>query len=224
MIAPTEAINVLVKDQPWHHLPLLTTTRLILPVLLEYDPFDLRRVTYLLAKDPMAVLQASRLCFGYSGSDSRPERLEDLVAMLSREDLLSLAHGDSSSGALTNVELRRFAQHAFSIGQMCRETAGALGCQPEMAFLVGLLHEAGSLPGLFVGRQVDSKRPSIDVACVVAVSEHFHLPAYVQQALLDVARPVSSPWRALLAAAHELDASHAQPLPAFQARSRSTAF
>lgn len=163
-------------------LPILTTTRLQLELLLNDPVVDLRAVTEVILADVGATLQILRTVGReFSATDGRPDRIEDCIVSLSaaRCHQVVCAPNDSDSEAETYAEEWQFrrmrAEHAR---ELARHSDGV---SPEEAYLVGLLHRLGTIPHL-LGWNINLSTSDEDDALGVMLAFHWNLPDCVLSA------------------------------------------
>lgn len=186
-------------------LPVLSSTQFCFELMVHGGPLDLRAAVSLFGRDPVAVLRLFALVAReYPNPNDRPERLEDCVVSLASEDLLEGLHSPPSLRR-EQAAMILFARHAHAIAGGAAVAAASLGLPRDQAFLVGLLHAVGSLPGE-VGRSDMPFRRESTITCLKAISECFKLPSSLHSALEAVHRAdASSVWMALVEAAHDLE-------------------
>ncbi len=192
-------------------LPLLATTQLCLALALHAESLDLRELSSILSKDPVAVLRLFCLAAEHSKDESKetsdgPQRIEDCLATLHRRDLLQhLCTPNLFSSGKQAIAIA-FARHAFLIAFYARQVAFALNLNPERAFLIGLLHEIGTLP-VQLGRLALDSTPESCGALAAAVADSYRLPPFLCHALPEIHRGAPhSIWVAMVHAAHDLAA------------------
>jgi hypothetical protein len=145
----------------------------LLLVELETQEFcvDLRALSKLVLSDLGATLQVLRLAGReYGDAEGRPVRVEDCIADLGVQACLDVmsAHlmpRDLRSPAV--IELWRHSREIAGHSQHLAEQT--VDVDPDQAYLVGLCHSIGSLPGLFgvdgkVCQEFDSVRMGLDLA------------------------------------------------------------
>lgn len=182
-------------------LPVLDGTRLCLELALGEGALDVQRVTDILRRDPVAVLRLFFLATDTGvGLRQAPDRLEDCLACVGRHDLLqAFSHFAPRSGREQAICFA-FAQHAFAIACSTRAVAGALALHGEHAFLVGLLHDIGSLQEQLAEAPVAPVRQA-----AAALAGRYRLPPFLCRALGEVhGEEDASLWTAAVRAAHDL--------------------
>ena len=200
-------------------LPVLDGTRLCLQLAVGEGALDVQRVTEILRRDPVAVLRLFSLATDTgAGLRGAPDRLEDCLAGVGRDDLLPAFSHFAPRSAREQAICLPFAQHAFAIACSTRAVAGALALNGEHAFLIGLLHDIGSLPELLAEAPVAPEAPELpmhqaatdwaaaraaDWAAELAL--RYRLPPFLCRALGEVhGGEGASLWTAAVRAAHDL--------------------
>jgi hypothetical protein len=207
------------------NLPILPGTQLGLELAFLRDPPDLGELAEILRGDPVAVLRLLAAAGAEPAPGDIPVRLEDAIAVLSREELVDAfcrplpAHGREAKAALA------FAQQARAVGQMCRALAETFGLCAEDAYVVGLLHRIGALQGQLGRADRQQDAPARESACL-AICRRYSLAGHLLRALEEVEHGAfASPWAAMVHAADELLATSAQDIspcePAAAARTEA---
>jgi HD-like signal output (HDOD) protein len=141
------------RDLP--DVPVMPQTLLILDLLVQEPCVDLREVSRVVLGDLGATLQILRLAGReYGNAEGRPARIEDCIADIGLEACLKAASAQivASDGQRTSVG--EFWAHAKEIAEYSKIVAEDMpGINPEEAYLIGLLHTLGSLPGLLGWRE-----------------------------------------------------------------------
>ncbi len=193
-------------------VPTLLATRLQLELLLCERSVDLRAAVGIILNDPGATLEifrkAGEECDSTGGRMIAPVRLEDCLASLSSDAWMEAVCGEAvERTAFTKANLQqltRFWEHSRSLAYACWMVAERTeSACPEQAYLVGLLHEAATLPALLGWKPYSSvltaKGSMAEAAQLVA---HWHLPPYLQAS---IALPLCpEPWAGILQTAHAM--------------------
>jgi len=193
-------------------VPTLLATRLQLELLLCERSVDLRAAVGIILNDPGATLEifrkAGEECGSVGGRMTVPMRLEDCLASLSSDAWMEAVCGDAVERvafAEANLQqLTRFWEHSRSTAYACWMVAERTeSACPEQAYLVGLLHEASTLPALLGWEPFQSalaaRNPMAEAAQLAA---HWQLPPYLQAA---IAMPLCpEPWAGILQTAHAM--------------------
>lgn len=192
-------------------VPALPETLIALELHLGEWPVQLGEVADAVLGDLGATIQVLRLAgreyssSEYGSSDYRPERIEDCICDLSPNACLAEAARGSLRRGKRHQEMVEIWAHAREIAQWCRllaeDASGSM--KPHEAYLVGLLHEMGSLPSLFGWERRDlSSNPE---TCAVRMAERWNFPSYLKDFFRELQRPGRySPWRKLIEDAHRL--------------------
>lgn len=184
-------------------LPILTTTRLQLELLLNDPVVDLRAVTEVILADAGATLQILRTVGReFSLHDGRPNRIEDCIVSLSAARCYQVVC------AAQEAEPAKYVEE----WQLCRRTAECArqlartreGFSLEEAYLVGLLFRLGAIPQL-LGWSLDGSTRGEHHALGVMLALHWNLPDCVILAVKEHHEEApGNKWREFLRLADEL--------------------
>lgn len=185
------------------NLPILTTTRLQLELLLNDSVIDLKAVTDVILADAGATLQILRLIGSECvGGDGRSGRMEDCIASLSiaRCRQVLCAPNTCEPDAYSD-EWQLWRRRAEYARELAREIEGV---SPEEAYLVGLLCRIGAIPAL-LGWTVPGASAGGYDAVGVMLAFHWNLPPYVSTAITEQQEAARQPkWRDILRVADEM--------------------
>jgi hypothetical protein len=166
-------------------IPVLPVTLLQLDLLRQQRSPDLSEVKQLILSDVGATLQILRVagrelecvheCF---------PRLEDCICALGVEACAMTISAQVLPSNGSQPDVMQFWSHSRSVAQYCRmiaENTSAIG--PDEAYLVGLLHDIGSLPGLlgWTGAGVLDRS-----AAGLGLAQHCFVPACVMEYFKDL--------------------------------------
>jgi HD-like signal output (HDOD) protein len=199
-------------------VPALFATRLQLELLLQEPAVDLGAVTAVILADPGATIELFRLAGReWMPGEERAERVEDALAVLPLSSCYQVISGTGGQGAGLAGWSAAW-EHARRIATGMRRAAELEDIpHPEQAYLVGLLHELGSLPALL--DRVVLAPPSSTAAAGHGprrrlakpetlgslLAEEWNFPPFLVRALRDIEEgSPRSPWARLLADAHRL--------------------
>lgn len=184
-------------------LPVLAGTQLRLELAMQSAAPDLGAVAAILRADPVAVLTL----FAQSRSGSPAALLEEKIITLGRRDLVEIICRKRPARGAQGQIAHAFSQQAHSTARMCRLVADALGLPGEEAFLIGLLHNIGSLPQE-LGWVRAPEHASMPESLTLALCRHHAVPHALLAGITGIERqdPLS-PWSAVMRAALELLAS-----------------
>jgi len=184
-------------------VPVMSATVLGLDMLLQEPCIDLMMASELVLSDVGATIQILRLIGReYDFAAEYPRRMEECIASLDARVWFSAISArtfvcDREHSATTAIwkHSRLIAQYA----QLVAESLEAIS--PDDAYLVGLLHEIGSISTLLGW---PNNGPCATVSDPLLALES-SLPQFVRSAVRSAkdSRP-SSTWRSILVAAHEL--------------------
>lgn len=132
-------------------VPVLPETLLALELCRHEPSTDLDELTDIILNDLGAVIQVWRAARSEcSFIDGSPQRLEDCISALGIETCLATLYRRSAGCAEERGFIQEFWEHARSIAEECRRYSEEEfpNVRSENAYLVGLLHELGCLPGV----------------------------------------------------------------------------
>ncbi len=197
-------------------IPALPETLLVMELQLHNQAIDLRAVSEAVLADLGATIQILRLAGRERGDRGDASiRIEDCIAELGLEACLNAAaSGTFSKGALDQPVHDMWA-HAREIAQACwliaDEAQGII--HPYEAYLAGLLHGMGSLPG-FLGWSKNGLGPDEQLNAI-RMAERWRFPATLTDFFTEVKIPGKNPQLSkIVADAHQLigDASAQCPV------------
>lgn len=184
-------------------LPILTTTRLQLELLLNDPVVDLKAVTEVILADAGATLQILRTVGReFAASDDRPDRIEDCIVSLStaRCHQVVCAPNEAESEAYA-TQWHCFRRRAECARELARSREGY---SPEEAYLVALLYRLGSIPQL-LGWSLNAATSDEHDALGVMLAFHWNLPACVLSAIREQQDETeTTKWREILQLADEM--------------------
>jgi hypothetical protein len=189
-------------------VPVMSSTVLGLDLLLHASCIDLRRVSELVLSDVGATLQVLRLIGSeYECAGERPSRMDDCIASLDVGCWFSAVSAHTFGCDQEHAATSALWNHSRLIAQYSQQVARSLdGVSPEDAYLVGLLHEIGTLPSVLGWKDAnsettDNKKLMMDGS----------LPLFVLAALRSLKESwPSSTWRFILSTAHDLAETNAR--------------
>jgi HD-like signal output (HDOD) protein len=184
-------------------LPILTTTRLQLELLLNDPVVDLRAVTDVILADVGATLQILRTVGReFTATDGRPDRIEDCIVSLSAARCHQVVCAPNESESETFAEEWQFRRmRAERARELARDREGF---SPEEAYLVGLLHRLGTIPHL-LGWNINTSTSDEDDALGVMLAFHWNLPDCVLSASSERHEDAeTAKWREILESADKL--------------------
>lgn len=184
-------------------VPVMPATVLGLEMLL-YEPcIDLRKASELVLSDIGATIQTLRLIGrDYDLATELPYRMGDCIASLDLGTWFGAMSARRVAFEGRHSAATAFWKHGRLIAQYAQLVAESLDrISPEDAYLVGLLHEVGAIPKVL--GWPDGVSGACDPVALSALEGS--LPLFVLAALRSVNdRCLSSTWRFILNAAHEL--------------------
>ncbi len=156
--------NVLVERRPslvnlapnLPSVPVLPETLLTLQLMAQQRSANLSAIARLVLADVGATVQILRLAGReYGNSEDRPQRIEDCISDFGLQRCI-----DSMSAptvARSNQAMVEFWAHSNEIAENSRTLADSThNVNPQEAYLIGLLHGIGLLPGLLGWKQAVS--------------------------------------------------------------------
>jgi hypothetical protein len=172
---------------------------------------DLDGITRTILVDPGATLTILRLAgIELSCRSGRYSRLEDCIAGVGVEAAFRSLERAAFVPVHDHGRLMRLWEHARAVAKHARVSAelDPTGITPEQAYLGGLLHILGALPGVLHWKQRDPKVPSALVALDLA--DRWNLPAYIKDLFCEAWMPgFDARWSEILNAAHRAAGSPA---------------
>ncbi len=185
-------------------LPLLASTHFCMDVLLRGSVLDLGSVTEVLAFDPCALLRLYVLVAReFPNADERPQRLDECIIALGKAGLAQTLYPAPCTWQ-QQARLSAFAEHGVTVARCAQIAATTLGLCDQTAYVVGLLHDIGTLPAI-LGWTSAALSPEDIVHLTDTIAHTYQLPPALHRALLQIAAgDESSVWSALIEAAHQL--------------------
>lgn len=184
-------------------VPVMLATVLGLDLLLREPCIDLRKASDLVLSDVGATLQVLRL-IGKEFDFARggPSRMGDCLASLDVDAWFGAMAARAFVSDSEHKATTALWKHCRLVAQYAQLVAESLnGVCPEDAYLVGLLHEAGSIPSLLGWTMDESNAAGSDAQLAMEGS----LPLFVLAAMRSVNDLChKSTWKLILTAAHEL--------------------
>jgi hypothetical protein len=185
------------------HLPVMQTTVLALEMLLHEPCIDLRMASELVLSDLGATLHVLRLVGReYEFADEPPARMGDCLASLDADTWFKAISARTFSSGQENSAANELWSHSRVVAQYAQLVAESLdGTSPTDAYLVGLLHEIGSIPAILGWPKGEAGgTPSTSLSAI-----EDSLPFFVIAAIPSTHDPQpSSTWKFILSEAHEL--------------------
>jgi hypothetical protein len=160
---------------------------------------DLKR---LVLSDVGATLQVLRAAGReYGSAEERPMRIEEPICVLGLHDCADAISAQMMPQNGWQPAIMQFWEHSRSIAQYCKmiaENRGSLS--PDEAYLVGLLHGIGTLPGLLGWRGVGILSMHEGG---LRLAQHCSVPACVMEYFVDVCSGTgASVWTNVVRMAH----------------------
>jgi len=184
-------------------VPVLPETLLVMELHHSENSVDLRGFSEAVLGDVGATIRILRMIGQESGgSDHQPERIEDCVADLGAEACMRIAMQGMLSGAEHHDEIVEVWGHSTEIARHCRQLAEEkYGFNPSQAYLAGLLHDIGALPGILGWGQSDLSGDYALSALKLAMRWCF--PGFLKSYFYEAYLPGENPqWTAMMTEAH----------------------
>ncbi len=135
------------------HLPVMPATLLLADVVVQEYAVDLERLSQIILSDLGATLKVLRLAGSeYDDAGERPFRMAECIAVLGPRACVNELGAGPMLREFQGDRRRRIAElwsRSRAVAQQARRIADEGGAvDPEQAYLVGLCHQLGSLPGV----------------------------------------------------------------------------
>ncbi|MFP5230532.1 MAG: HDOD domain-containing protein [Acidobacteriota bacterium] len=200
-----------VDDLP--DVPALPETLLQMELKLYDFSIDLHELSRLILSDAGATLQILRLAAREcSGLDGSPARIEDCISDLGLVACLRAAGRRTVLSEARHRGVVEIWAHSREIAQLCRKIAGTTDgwMHPEDAYLVGLTHTLGLLPGI-LGWMWPDNAASNWIEKGAKLAEMWLLPTFVQEFFAEMrAASAKDGWSDLVRQAHRMARSSAR--------------
>jgi len=194
----------LVDDLP--AVPALSQTLLLMELKLHEFSIDLHEISQLVLGDPGATLQILRLAaHEYGAADGRPVRIEDCISDFGLDACLRAAGQTAPHSNTYQRCIFEAWSHSLQIAQGCKSLAGTTAgwINPDDAWLVGLVHMLGQMPGI-LGWQWDGGSKGW-AEQGLRLAEHWRLPLCVQEFFAEMLQSrTEARWAGLVRRAHAL--------------------
>ena len=182
--------------------PVTPETLLLLDLLVQESLVDLREMSELVLADLGATLQILRLAGReYGTSEDRPVRIADCIADLGLRACLKVVSAETMGRQKHKSEVAELWAHSREIARCSKLAAQEMAeIDPEEAYLVGLLHAIGLLPGLLRWREYVS---ADDVLAGLRLAKLWALPLCVTEFFSELQLPgYPTRWSVVVRKAH----------------------
>jgi len=182
----------LVDDLP--DVPVLPETLLHMELRQHDFSVDLRDLSELVLSDLGATLQILRLASReYGAGEGRPLRIEDCISDLGVEACLRAAARQPARNDARHRPILEFWAHCREVAGLSRALVGSMAgfIRPDEAYLVGLFHALGDLPGI-LGWESSDHSAGESAAHALRLAERWTLPLCVQEYFAEQLRHGSS--------------------------------
>jgi len=185
-------------------VPVLPETLLVMDLQRDAESVDLNGFCEAVLSDVGATILILRLIgLEYGDSDDRPGRIEDCIADIGIEACMrSAMHGVRTETGDYDDIIEMWG-HSTEIAKHCQRLADEkYGFNPSEAYLVGLLHDIGALPGVLGWGRSDLAGDYALSALKMAVRWSF--PDFLKGYFYEAYMPGKNcEWTAMIAAAHD---------------------
>lgn len=167
---------------------------------------DLRALSKLILSDLGATLQVLRLAGReYGDAEGRPVRVEDCIADLGVQACMDAMSAHRMPRDLRSPAVTELWRHSREIARHAQHLAGQTAeVDPDQAYLVGLCHSIGSLPGV-LGLEGKTCPKFERVRRGLELAREWSLPGCVVGYFSDLeTRGGKSAWLGIVQAAHRL--------------------
>ena len=166
------------RDLP--DIPVLTQTLLILELLIQEPCVDLREVSRVVLGDVGATLQILRLAGReYGDAEGRPTRIEDCISDIGLQACLKAVSAQTIANDGRRTAIGEFWAHCREIAEYSKIVAAEMpGINPDEAYLTGLLHAIGLLPGLLGWREAGVADGTL---AGLRIAKRWSLPHFVME-------------------------------------------
>lgn len=132
-------------------IPAMPETLIAMELQLQERSVDLGEISEAILEDVGATLQILRLAGReYTDAEDRPARIEDCISGLGLRACLRAAASEAPIKGPRHRALNEFRAHSREIARLCRLLAEEMPefAIPQEAYLAGLFHDIGALPGI----------------------------------------------------------------------------
>lgn len=213
----------IVDDLP--DVPILPQTLLTMELQLQENSVDLRRFSEAVLGDLGATIQILRLAGQeYGTAEDRPVRIEDCISDLGLSACVeAAARGTFVRGIQQRADLEMWT-HSREVAGYFRQLAENMpgGTSPDQAYLAGLLHAIGALPGQLGWHR--SELTGNRALTALKLAERWRFPGFIKDFFCEVLIPGYHPyWSKMLVAAHQLTEDSGARCPLDEAAMRPSA-
>lgn len=193
--------NEITENLP--ELPVLPETLLAMELQDNGNSVDLRGFSEAVLGDVGATLLVlRRIGQEYGDCEDRPIRIEDCIADLGIDVCMHLAMQGMRERAANLDNIVEIWGHSTEIARQCDRLAEEFGINPCQAYLAGLLHDIGALPGVLGWGPRDFAGDYTLSALKMAVRWCF--PDFLKEYFYEAYLPGKNRnWTAMMAAAHD---------------------
>ena len=185
------------------HVPVLPETLLVMDLQRDAESVDLGGFSEAVLSDVGATILILRMIGEeYGDSDDRPGRIEDCIADIGIEACMGSAMHGMRTATAHNEDIVEMWGHSTEIAKHCHRLADEkYGFNPSQAYLAGLLHDIGALPGVLGW---DCRYLAGDYALsALKMAVHWSFPGFLKDYFYEAYLPGKNrEWTAMMAAAH----------------------
>ena len=198
------------------NVPVLPETLLSLELKMGELLVDLIEVAAIVRSDPGAAVHVMNL----AGREASPtaeiaQRIEDCISILDLQQCFKAMSEKTAAWTTDRAIMRGVWEHAREIAQLCRALAAESmdDTNPEDAYMVGLFHELGSLPGILEWNSANSDYSDEDFVGL-ELAKSWSLPTCVQEYFSNRGTlDQFCKWSEIVGQAHRLSSGSSFPQP-----------
>jgi len=183
-------------------IPVMPDTLLLLDLMVQETCVDLHRMSQLVLADIGATLQILRLAGRHYGmAEERPVRISDCISDLGLRGCLKVVSAQTISRHGRQNELAAFWDHSREVAEHAKHVAqDMMEIDPEEAYLAGLLHGIGFLPGLLQWKDSGVSDPAL---AGVRLARRWALPSCIAELCNEMQLPgYANGWSGIVRKAH----------------------
>jgi hypothetical protein len=184
-------------------IPVMPETLLLLEFMVQEQIVDLREMSQVVLSDVGATLQIFRLLAREHGdNEGHPARIEDCISDLGLEACLRAVSALSVSRDVREPAIAAFWAHSREIAQYSKQVAEEMTeVNPDEAYLAGLLHAIGLLPGLLEWREASVADGAL---AGLRLARRWSLPGYVTELFQEMQLTgYATRWSGIVRKAHQ---------------------
>jgi hypothetical protein len=196
--------NNILSDLP--DVPVMPGTLLLMEICANGPSIDLIEMTQLVLGDLGATIQILRRAGQeHSSVEERPSRIEDCISSLDVRTYIDSISRWTVAQDMNKPAILEAWAHAKQIAERCKLMAEEVSrnISPDEAYLIGLLHEIGTLPAILGWDPLLGLSSNPDIAGL-RLAEAWSLPRCVVGYLHEICHPMpTNRWTEIVQHAHE---------------------